>query len=148
MGGTASYRNRDLARWLAGLGPVQVWSDREGRDVVIFGLGRSASAAVGAAERLAEYGIACGVVNPVFVKPLDVDLLLEAARNSRLIVTVEENVLAGGFGSAVLEALSEAGIKTYRSTASACRTLSSSTVLRLINGANSSWTLRASPNES
>ena len=43
---------------------------REGRDVVIFGLGRSASAAVGAAERLAEYGIACGVVNPVFVKPL------------------------------------------------------------------------------
>ena len=69
MGGTASYRNRDLARWLAGLGPVQVWSDREGRDVVIFGLGRSASAAVGAAERLAEYGIACGVVNPVFVKP-------------------------------------------------------------------------------
>ena len=121
---------------------------REGRDVVIFGLGRSASAAVGAAERLAEYGIACGVVNPVFVKPLDVDLLLEAARNSRLIVTIEENVLAGGFGSAVLEALSEAGIKTYRSTASACRTLSSSTVLRLINGANSSWTLRASPNES
>ena len=84
---------------------------REGRDVVIFGLGRSASAAVGAAERLAEYGIACGVVNPVFVKPLDVDLLLEAARNSRLIVTVEENVLAGEFGSAVLEALSEAGTK-------------------------------------
>ena len=45
------------------------------------------------------------------MKPLDVDLLLEAARNSRLIVTVEENVLAGGFGSVVLEALSEAGIK-------------------------------------
>ncbi len=84
---------------------------REGRDVVIFGLGKSASAAVGAAERLAEYGIACGVVNPVFVKPLDVDLLLEAARNSRRIVTVEENVLAGGFGSAVLEALSEAGME-------------------------------------
>ena len=84
---------------------------REGRDVVIFGLGKSASAAAGAAERLAEYGIACGVVNPVFVKPLDVDLLLEAARNSRRIVTVEENVLAGGFGSAVLEALSEAGME-------------------------------------
>ncbi len=83
---------------------------REGRDVVIFGLGKSASAAVGAAERLAQHGIACGVVDPVFVKPLDVDLLLQAARSSRRIVTVEENVLAGGFGSAVLEALSDAGM--------------------------------------
>ena len=83
----------------------------EGRDVVIFGLGKSASAAAAAAEMLAEHGIACGVVDPIFVKPLDVDLLLEAARTSRRIVTVEENVLAGGFGSAVLEALSEAGME-------------------------------------
>ncbi len=81
---------------------------REGRDVVIFGLGKSATAAVEAAEKLDEYGIACGVVNPIFVKPLDVDLLLDSARSARRIVTVEENVLAGGFGSAVLEALAEA----------------------------------------
>ena len=84
---------------------------QEGSDVVIFGLGKSASAAVEAAEKLAEYGISCGVVNPIFVKPLDVDLLLDAARSARRIVTVEENVLAGGFGSAVLEALAETGLE-------------------------------------
>ena len=83
---------------------------REGRDVAIFGLGKAASAAMEAAEMLAEYGIDCGVVNPIFVKPLDVDLLLDTARRVPRIVTVEENVLAGGFGSAVLEALAEAGM--------------------------------------
>ena len=84
---------------------------REGRDVVIFALGKPVSAAMEAAETLARHGISCGVVNPVFVKPLDVELLLDAARSSRRIVTVEENVLAGGFGSAVLEALAEAGLE-------------------------------------
>ena len=83
---------------------------KEGRDVVIFALGKPANAALRAAEALAEEGISCGVVNPIFVKPLDVDLLLDAARSARRIVTVEENVLAGGFGSAVLEALAEAGL--------------------------------------
>ena len=84
---------------------------REGRDVVIFALGKPATAAVEAAEALAEHGIECGVVDPIFVKPLDVDLLLDAARGAGRIVTVEENVLAGGFGSAVLEALAEAGMQ-------------------------------------
>ncbi len=84
---------------------------REGSDVVVFALGKPASAAVEAAEILAEHGISCGVVNPIFVKPLDVDLLLDAARSVGRILTVEENVLAGGFGSAVLEALSEAGLE-------------------------------------
>ena len=51
------------------------------------------------------------MVNPLFVKPLDVDLLLDAARSVGRIVTVEENVLSGGFGSAVLEALAEAGLE-------------------------------------
>ena len=83
---------------------------REGRDVVIFGLGKAAYIALEAADRLSEYGIACGVVNPVFVKPLDTDLLLDTARSCRRIVTAEENVLAGGFGSAVLEALADAGM--------------------------------------
>ena len=82
---------------------------QEGRDVVIFGLGKAANAAVEAADKLADFGISCGVVNPIFVKPLDVDLLFDAARSTRRIVTVEENVLSGGFGSAVLEALAEAG---------------------------------------
>ena len=84
---------------------------REGRDVVIFGLGKTTHAAVEAADQLAERGIACGVVNPRFVKPLDVGLILDAAKRTRRIVTVEENVLAGGFGSAVLEAISAAGLE-------------------------------------
>ena len=83
---------------------------REGADVVIFGLGKACTAALEASDLLATYGIDCGVINPVFVKPLDVSLLLDSARSCRRIVTVEENVLAGGFGSAVLEALAEAGI--------------------------------------
>ena len=84
---------------------------REGRDVVIFGLGKSLTAATEAADMLDEDGISCGVVNPIFVKPLDIDLLLAAARTTGRIVTVEENVLAGGFGSAVLEALAAAGME-------------------------------------
>ena len=51
------------------------------------------------------------MVNPIFVKPLDVDLLLGEAHRTHRILTVEENVLAGGFGSAVLEALAEAGLE-------------------------------------
>ena len=84
---------------------------REGSDVVIFGLGKTATAALEAADLLAEYGLACGVVNPIYVKPLDVNLLLDSSRGVGRIVTVEENVLAGGFGSAVLEALSQAGME-------------------------------------
>ena len=83
---------------------------REGRDVAIFGLGKANNAAEAAAEMLAEYGIDCGVVNPVFVKPLDIELLLDTVRSVPRIVTVEENVIAGGFGSAVLEALADAGV--------------------------------------
>ena len=82
----------------------------EGRDAVIFGLGKSLSAAVEAAELLGKRGFSCGVANPIFVKPLDVDLVLDAARATGRIVTVEENVLAGGFGSAVVEALAAAGM--------------------------------------
>ena len=83
---------------------------REGSDVAIFAVGKSASAALEAAKSLDEYGISCGVVNPIFVKPLDTNLIFETARSVGRIATVEENVLAGGFGSAVLEALAEAGL--------------------------------------
>lgn len=84
---------------------------KDGTDVVIFALGKPAGAALEAAEKLADFGIDCGVINPLFVKPLDVDMLLEAAQKTHRIVTVEENVLAGGFGSAVLEALAEANLE-------------------------------------
>ena len=81
---------------------------REGGDVAVFGLGKSLHAALEAADALAESGISCAVVNPVFAKPLDTELISEMALKVGRIVTVEENVLAGGFGSAVLEALADA----------------------------------------
>ena len=84
---------------------------REGEDIAIFALGKPVGAALEAADMLAAHGISCGVVNPIFVKPLDVELLLSTARGTRRILTVEENVLAGGFGSAVLEAIAEAGLE-------------------------------------
>ncbi len=98
--------DKDLRELPLGRGSVV----REGRDIVILGLGKAANAAVDAAALLAEYGIGCGVVNPRFVKPLDTALLIDVARSTHRIVTVEENVLAGGFGSAVLEAIVEAGL--------------------------------------
>ena len=82
----------------------------DGDDVSILALGKSCSAAVEAADQLAEYGISCAVVDPVFAKPLDRELISEVARKTGRVVTVEENVLAGGFGSAVLEELTDSGI--------------------------------------
>ena len=61
-----------------------------------------------AADALAAEGWSVGVVNARFAKPLDADLILEQARGKRLLVTLEESVAAGGFGSAVLEALEAA----------------------------------------
>jgi 1-deoxy-D-xylulose-5-phosphate synthase len=70
-----------------------------------------------AAERLAEEGVSVAVVNARFAKPLDRQLILDAARGKRLVVTLEESVVVGGFGSAVLEAIEEArlGDPAYRS---------------------------------
>ena len=66
--------------------------------------------ALKAAELLSQQGIQAGVVNARFIKPLDTELLFQVAKTARSIVTLEENCLMGGFGSAVLEALNSAGI--------------------------------------
>ena len=62
-----------------------------------------------AARLAADEGLSVGVVNARFVKPLDRELLVRQARGLPLLVTLEDHVLEGGFGSAVLEALQEAG---------------------------------------
>ena len=81
--------------------------------IALLAIGSMVQAAEKAADLLAEEGIAVRVVNMRFVKPLDTELLLSLARDPEIrgLVTLEENVLAGGFGSAVLEALSDAGIQ-------------------------------------
>ena len=85
---------------------------REGQDVSIWAIGSMVQSAAQAAEKLAEQGISAGVVNMRFVKPLDKELLLAQAKEYGKIVTLEEGVLQGGVGSAVLETLNEAQLLT------------------------------------
>jgi len=83
---------------------------REGSDIVIWALGPMVADAIRIADRLsAEQRLSVGVVNSRFVKPLDKALLLGQAAAVPLIVTMEDHVADGGFGSAVIEALQEAG---------------------------------------
>ena len=81
-----------------------------GDDVLLLAIGRTVNAALSAAETLRSEGIACTVVDCRFLKPLDAEQIGELAARIPRIVTVEENVLQGGFGSAVLESLNDLGI--------------------------------------
>src|SRR5256714_7244381 len=83
---------------------------RDAGEAAIIAYGAMVHPALQAAEHLAKDGIETTVVNARFVKPLDASLLLALARTKRLIVTVEEAYLAGGFGSAVMELLEENGL--------------------------------------
>ncbi|NLE22639.1 MAG: 1-deoxy-D-xylulose-5-phosphate synthase [Actinobacteria bacterium] len=78
---------------------------QEGVDVALVGVGTGVGLAREAAELLAAEGVTPTVVDARFVKPLDTELLQRLAAGHGRIVTVEENTLAGGFGSAVLEAV-------------------------------------------
>lgn len=82
---------------------------RKGDDATIVAIGSSVQEALVAAGELAEDGIEVAVVDARFVKPLDEKLLLTQAEKTGTLVTVEENVLQGGFGTAVLELLEEKG---------------------------------------
>lgn len=83
---------------------------RDGQDGTILCAGGLLTECVSAAEKLAEEGIEVTLINARFVKPLDREIVLEAIRESPFVVTVEEAALAGGFGSAVLEAAADAGL--------------------------------------
>lgn len=80
---------------------------RQGNDLTIVAIGATVMPALQAAEALAGHGINAAVVNARFVKPLDAELILGQARSTGRILTVEENALQGGFGSAILELLHE-----------------------------------------
>jgi 1-deoxy-D-xylulose-5-phosphate synthase len=81
---------------------------RDGADILFVGFGPIVMRAVEVADALAADGWSIGVVNARFAKPLDRQLILDQARGKRLVVTFEESVVAGGFGSAVLEAIEDA----------------------------------------
>ncbi len=80
---------------------------REGTGIAIVGYGSMVNPALVAAGALAKEGIDVTVINARFVKPLDSELILTLAQSNRLILTVEEAYLAGGFGSAVMELLEQ-----------------------------------------
>lgn len=79
-------------------------------EIAILAYGSMVYPAVQAAEYLSKDGIEATVVNARFVKPLDTELILNLVRDNRVIITVEEAYLAGGFGSAVMEFLEEKGL--------------------------------------
>ncbi len=87
---------------------------REGDRVALLGYGTGVGKALGAADLLAEHGISATVADARFAKPIDAGLAAQLAAEHELLVTVEEGVLAGGFGSAVWETLSDAGVTTPR----------------------------------
>src|SRR5947207_905345 len=90
--------------------PVGRWEEvRKGSEAVIFATGRMVEIAKEAAERLETMGLSCGVVNARWIKPVD-PRMVEWARGVGTVVTVEDNVGAGGFGGAVLESLAPHGL--------------------------------------
>jgi len=85
-----------------------------GKDVAIIAIGTTVYPALEAATLLEKDGIMVTVVNARFVKPLDRELILSVVRECGVVVTVEENALQGGFGSAVLELLSDERLTGFK----------------------------------
>ena len=92
---------------------------REGRDLLFVGFGPIVARALAAADLLEAEGWSVGVINARYARPLDRQLILDQARGKRLLVTIEESVIAGGFGSGVLELVEEARLAdpAYRDVA-------------------------------
>ena len=107
---------------------------REGERVALLGYGTGVGKALEAADILAEHGLSVTVADARFAKPIDVGLAAQLAAEHELLVTVEEGVLAGGFGSAVWESLSDVGLEVGRagsgSSGLACPTGTSPTARR------------------
>jgi 1-deoxy-D-xylulose-5-phosphate synthase len=82
---------------------------RDGSDLAIIAIGSTVNPALAAAEKLLVEGFKIKVINARFVRPLDEELILKTAATINKIITIEENMLQGGFGSAVLELLAEKG---------------------------------------
>ncbi len=87
----------------------------EGGDLLILAIGYSVGEALRARHLLKEErGVLATVVNARFVKPLDTELILELVAKIPRVITLEENVIQGGFGSAVIETLADAGMSNYK----------------------------------
>jgi transketolase len=92
------------------LGKAKILIGGERSDVCIVGAGMMIPAALAAAHALEDNGVAATVINSPVIKPLDSATIVSAARNSRIVITAENHTIIGGLGSAVAEALAEAGV--------------------------------------
>ncbi len=100
---------------LAAIAPIPIGRAevlKEGHDVVLMAVGASVMEAVTAHGLLAEQGVQATVVDCRFIKPLDSEFAVDLARRIPRVLTIEENVRQGGFGSAVLEAFNDAGLNS------------------------------------
>ena len=91
--------------------PFGTWEKlKEGSDIAIIACGNLVHPSLVAAHELEKEGVHCAVINGRFIKPMDRDMLIEIATNTKYILTAEENTIIGGFGSGIMEILSEEGI--------------------------------------
>jgi len=95
--------------------PIQLGKSEiiyEEEDIALIAVGSMVKTATEVRNQLKETGYNCTLVNTRFVKPIDEEMLLEVAKKHKVIVTMEENVRAGGFGEQVLDFLSQCGVKS------------------------------------
>ena len=85
---------------------------RHGTDVALFGLGNFSAVALETADLLEKQGIKAAVINPRWIKPLDAGTLEFFARGVKVLCTLEDHAVTGGFGTSVAEHLSDSGITT------------------------------------
>jgi 1-deoxy-D-xylulose-5-phosphate synthase len=107
------YPKASLEQVERGVAPVELGQAEVidwGADGMIVAFGSLLPTCVKAAEKLRQEGVDIGVINARFAKPLDKTTILRAVEEAPIVVTVEEGTLAGGFGSAVLEAANTAGL--------------------------------------
>src|SRR6266852_5842985 len=91
---------------------IKNFSQKPGRKVALFGLGNLQKLARQAAEQLAAEGFDCAIINPRFTKPIDEGTTAFFGRSADVVVTIEDHVLNGGYGSAVLELFSDRHLST------------------------------------
>ena len=93
------------------IGKAEVIKDSSRADIAIFGLGAMLPEAVRLTEMLEREGFSAAVINPRFVKPIDRECVANFGSQCGLVITLEDHVLAGGFGSAVMETLSDLDVQ-------------------------------------
>jgi len=105
-GNTHEFASNDISP--VKLGKAHVL--RKGKDVALFSIGLMVDISEKVADLLEKNGYSTSIINARFVKPLDEDVIIDFARKVKIVVSIEENTIYGGFGSGILEVLSERGI--------------------------------------